>query len=270
MTKPSFRILPFLLALLVGFSSCVSHRELVNFNEADLTAQASERIKNSLELLVQPDDLLRITVHSLDPEAAAPFNLENPTANGGGGGGQGLNDPTTLELFRGYLVDREGNIDFPLLGTIPVEGKTLEAVKLDIRNRLAKYLKDPVVNARYLNFKVTVLGEVRTPGVVRLTNSRTTLLDVLGQAGDLSDYADRSNILIVREDGHTRQYVNINLHEDDIFDSPYFYLKQNDLVYVSPIRAKTAVVADPAQRAISYVTAALSITGLIIALSTRN
>ncbi|RME94729.1 MAG: hypothetical protein D6772_14200, partial [Bacteroidetes bacterium] len=197
--------------------------------------------------------------------AAAPFNIENEGGQQGMmGGNQGSQQ---LELFVGYFVDREGFIDFPILGRIPVAGKTLEAVKLDLRDRLAAYLKEPVVNIRFLNFKVTVLGEVNTPGVVRLTNKRVTLLEALGMAGDLSHYANRNNILVIREEAGERTYTRLDLQSDEIFTSPYFYLQQNDVIYVEPIQARVATVADPAQRIISYGTAALSLTSLIIALT---
>lgn len=244
--------------------SCVPYQELVIFNEAGMLEEDSLGITNDLRLRVEPDDLLRITVHSLDPEAAAPFNIEE-----GQGEGSNVMNISTLELFSGYLVDREGFIDFPLLGRLNVMDLTLEDVKGIIRKKLAIYLKDPVVNARYINFKVTVLGEVALPGVLRLTNSRVTLLDALGMAGDLTAYADRSDILLIRENETTRSYEHFDLRKDDLFSSPYFYMKQNDVLYVRPTKAKTAAVPDPGQRWVSYGTAVLSLITLTIAL-TRN
>ena len=254
----------FALLGLLAFSSCVSHHELVNFNEAELAAGVPQAINNALEIRIQPDDLLRITVNSISPEAAAPFNIEPVTGQGNNNAG-----PEVIDLFKGYLVDKDGNIDFPLLGLIPAAGKTLEGLRTDLRQRLTTYLKDPVVGARFLNFRVTVLGEVNTPGVIRVTNSRIAVLDALGFSGDLSDYADRTDVLIIRETGDVRRYHHVNLQSADIFESDFFYLKQNDVVYVKPIRSKTATIADPGQRLVSYGTAALSVATLIIAL-TRN
>ncbi len=250
---------------LLFFSSCVSHKELVNFNEANLPEGQPEQIINAMNITIQPEDLLRITVHSLDPLAAAPFNLEEGNNNNRmAGGNQGTQQ---LELFTGYFVDQEGFIDFPVLGRIPVEGKTLEETKNDLINRLQTYLKDPVVNIRYLNFKVTVLGEVNVPGTLRLTNKRVTLLEAIGMAGDLTDYAQRNNVLVIREQDGSRTYERLNLQSDEIFTSPYFYLQQNDVIYVEPLRARVATVADPAQRIISYGSAALSLITLVIALT---
>lgn len=227
-----------------------------------------ETILNALELKIQPEDLLRITVHSFDPLAAAPFNIENQEQ-----GGMNMNQMTqgqgganNLELFMGYFVDKDGYIDFPVLGRIEVAGLTLEQAKFNLYNLIEPYLKDGVINMRFLNFKVTVLGEVNAPGTIRLTNKRVTLLEAIGMAGDLSDYANRTNVLIMREKEGSREYARLNLQSAEIFSSPYFYLQQNDVVYVEPIKARVATVADPAQRIISYASAGLSIITLIIAL----
>lgn len=259
----------FFLILALSLSSCVSHSELINFNEAQLPYDSPENILNAMELKIQPEDLLRITVHSFDPLAAAPFNLEGT----GQGGVQmpvqqlGIGQGNQMELFMGYFVDQEGYIDFPVLGRLKVAGLTLEEAKFQIYELLQPYLRDAVVNARFLNFKITVLGEVNAPGTVRLTNKRVTLLEALGMAGDLSDYANRTNVLVIREKEGSRQYARINLQSADIFTSPYFYMQQNDVIYVEPIRARVATIADPAQRIISYASAGLSIITLIIALT---
>ncbi|NJC26642.1 polysaccharide biosynthesis/export family protein [Neolewinella antarctica] len=255
-----FRLLSFVLTI-VTLSSCVSHKALVNFNEKPLPFGQTRAIENALNITVQPNDLLRITVSSADPEAAAPFNLEQSA-----GQGNGQISVTALELFSGYLVDGSGNVDLPYLGSVRVEGLTTEQVKELIKTQLGTYLRNPVVTTRFLNFKVTVLGEVNTPGVVRLTNSRVTILDALGLAGDLTDYADRRSVSIIREEDNQRSFVELNLRRSDIFDSEYFYLKQNDVVYVQPIRAKVATVADPGQRLVSYGSALLTIITLIITL----
>lgn len=261
-----------LLLLLLSFSSCVQHQQLVNFNKADLPEDAPEQIVNALNLTIQPEDLLRITVSSLNPEAAAPFNIDDQQGGAGNqrmnqlGGGAGSNG---LELFMGYFVDRDGFIDFPVLGRIPVQGMTLEEAKLELLDRLADYLADPVVNIRYLNFKITVLGEVNGPGIQRLSNKRVTLLEALGMAGDLTLYANRNNILVIREEDGRRTYTRLDLQSAEIFTSPYFYLQQNDVIYVEPMRARIATVSDPFFRTVSYVTAGLSVVTLIIALTSR-
>ncbi|TXB63789.1 polysaccharide biosynthesis/export family protein [Phaeodactylibacter luteus] len=260
----------FLTLILLLASSCVQHRQLINFNEANLPEDTPEKIFNDINLTIQPEDLLRIDVTSIDPLAAAPFN---PGTGPGGQrqnmqmGGQGQGGNYMLEMFQGYLVDQNGYIDFPVLGQLKVEGLTIEEAKGQIYGLLQEYIKDPVVEMRFLNLKITVLGEVNAPGVQRLSNKRTTILEVIGMAGDLSDYANRNNVLLIREKKGRRTYTRLDLQSAEIFSSPYFYMQQNDVIYVEPIQARIATVADPAQRIISYATAGLSLISLIIALS---
>ncbi len=246
---------------LATLTSCVPYKELVNFDKVVVPQGRTEEIENALELKIQPKDLLRIQVLSVDPMAAAPFN-ENAA-----GGNTGQLSNQNLQLFQGYLVDLDGYIDLPLLGRIKAAGQTVESLQFLVRGKLQEYLRDPVVNVRYLNFKVTVLGEVAVPGVIPLPNSRVTILEALGMAGDLTDYADRSSVLVVREQEGERSYNRINLQTDEVFSSEFFYLKQNDVIYVKPIRARTATVSDPGQRAVSYLAPVLSIAGIIIALT---
>lgn len=217
-----------------------------------------------MNLTIQPEDLLRITVHSFDPLAAQAFNIE---PQGQQNMNQQLQAPGSLELFMGYFVDREGYIDFPVLGRVQVAGLTIEEVKLQLADMIKPYLNDAVVNMRFLNFKVTILGEVNAPGTLRLTNKRVTLLEAIGMAGDLTPYSNRNNVLIIREEGGKRTYVRMDLQSQEIFTSPFFYLQQNDVIYVEPLQVRVATVADPAQRIISYSSGVISIITLIIALT---
>jgi len=267
-----FPISDFRLLIIAGalttLSSCVSHPELMNFNAENFHQNQTEDILNATELRIQPEDLLRIVVHSADPIAAQPYNLENiQTGNQANAFQNQSQQGNQLELFMGYFVDQEGFIDFAGLGRIEVGGLTLDAAKFKIYDLLTPYLKDATVNMRFLNFKVTVTGEVNVPGVIKLTNKRVTLLEAIGQAGDLTNYANRTNILLIRETDGKRDYARINLQSPDIFSSPYFYLHQNDFIYVAPLQVRTATVADPAQRIIAYSTAALSLISIIIAVT---
>lgn len=263
------KAIPYLLLLALLTTSCVTHESLISFEDGVPTT-AAELIENQPPLRIQANDLLRIQVHSLNEKAVAPFNIEGTGQNGNQqmmmGGQQG---GAGLERFIGYYVDESGGIDFPVVGRIQLEGLTTEAAKEKIRNLVLPYVTDAVVNVRFLNFKVTVLGEVNLPGVLQLTNQRVTILEALGQAGDLTDYARRDNILIMRELDGERTYARLNLQDYDIFQSPYFYLRQNDVIYVEPQQARVATVADPAQRLISYSSGLLSIVTLIIALTSR-
>ncbi|NJB86683.1 polysaccharide export outer membrane protein [Lewinella marina] len=264
-----FGSLAFILAGIVVTmaSSCVSHEELVSFQSLRADSLQQTTIEGYTNPEIQPEDLLRITVNSINPEAAAPFNID-PVDGGQRQSGNGQN-AQQLELFSGYLVDVNGNIEFPILGTISVAGMTLEEVKGKLTEMLDPYLKTPVVNIRYLNLKVTVLGEVLQPGTVQITNKRVTLLEAIGRAGDLTQYANRANVLVIREERGLRTYTRLNLQRGDIFESPYYYLQQNDVIYVEPLPARVATVSDPAQRFVSYGTAALSLVSIIIAIATR-
>ena len=267
-SKTTFTPLLSMLIATVLLSSCVQHRQLINFNEANLPEDTPEQIVNAMNLTIQPEDLLRIEVNSFDPDAAAPFNPEagqQGAGQQGGGGGSGGN--YSLELFQGYLVDQNGYIDLPVLGRLQVTGLTIEEAKAKIYDLLQQYIKNPVVQVRFLNLKITMLGEVNSPGVLRLSNKRVTLLEALGMAGDLTDYANRNNILLIREEKGQRTYTRLDLQSTEIFTSPYFYLQQNDFIYVEPIQARIATVSDPFQRVIGYVTGGLSLIALILTLS---
>lgn len=264
---PMRLFLPLLtLCMMASLPSCVSYQELRNFEGVPATTDRQEPIENNTELEIQPKDLLRINVESVDPEAALPFNQVSQAS-----GNASQASPLNIQLFQGYLVDEDGFVDLPLLGRIEAAGQTLESLQFLIRGRLREYLRDPVVNVRFLNFKITILGEVGLPGIITMPNSRVTILDAIGMAGDLTPYANRDNILIVREDEGVRSYRRISLQDDDIFNSEFYYLKQNDVIYVDPIRARTATVSDPAQRLLAYLGPIISIaTSVVLTLLIRN
>ncbi|MEL7161273.1 MAG: SLBB domain-containing protein, partial [Bacteroidota bacterium] len=165
---------------------------------------------------------------------------------------------------------QDGFLDLPVIGRLEVKGQTIESLQAILRGKLKTYFRTtPLVNIRYLNFKATLLGEVTRPGVISMPNPRVTLLEALGMAGDLTPYANRRNVLLIREKDGKRTYARIDLHQDDLLSSPYYYLQQNDLIYVEPLRARTATVADRGQRVISYGTAVLSLAALVLTLTQR-
>lgn len=268
------RILYF-FALLLLTCSCVQHKQLVNFNQGPLPFNKSEAIVNSVDLAIQPEDLLQINLSSFSQEAIAPFLAQGGGANGQanignfmqqGAGGGGTN---SLELFSGYFVDQAGYIDFPVVGRIKVGGLTLGVAHDSIRNRILPYVSDVVVSVRFLNLKITVLGEVARPGLVRLTNKRVTVLEAIGMAGDLTPYADRTDILLVREKDGQRQYIQMNLQDPAIFASSYYYLEQNDFIYIKPTKAKVGGITDQTNRFLTFGSAGLSLVTLIIAIFRR-
>jgi polysaccharide export outer membrane protein len=220
-------------------------------------------IQNLPQLTIQPDDLLSIRIKALDPIAAAPLNIDpegamNMNMNMGNGG---------MRPLIGYLVDREGTIDMPLLGKIKVLGKTTDEVRQIVLEKLEPFLNNPVVSVRFLNFRITVLGEVLQPGSFFVANERVTVLDMLGQAGDITPYGNRTNILVVREEDGKRGFGRLNLQDRSVFESPYFYLQQNDVIYVEPLEVRTASIRDQSQRILPWLSAITALTTLALTLS---
>jgi polysaccharide export outer membrane protein len=227
--------------------------------------QQVEKIAEKTQIRVQADDILNITIYGINPETVKPFN----TMSLEGGNAQILQNPQTMDLVFGYLVDKEGFVDLPIIGRMEVMNLTITQVKAKIVDVLKKYLTEPVVNVRLLNFRVTVIGEVLKPGLVRLTNERLTLLEAIGQAGDLTLYANRTNILIIREKDGQRLLGRVNLQKKDFFNSPFFYLQQNDVVYVEPIREKVTTGSDWATRSLPFISTGISVISLIVLIATR-
>lgn len=227
-----------LLVLLVIalMCSCVSRKQLAYFRDIteESAASINENMKSQPEPRVKINDALVITVSALDPEAVVPYNLPNvayatPVSE---------NVPTT-PTFQYYTVDANGDITFPVLGKLHVVGLTQSEVIELIQSRLQGQLKDAIVTMRFLNAKVTVLGEVKNPGTYALNNGGMTLLEALGVAGDLTQYGNRTNVLVTRENNGKLEFARLDLRSNDVFTSPYFYLQQNDVVYVEPNQART-------------------------------
>lgn len=188
---------------------------------------------------IQPDDILAITVSSLSEESNLLFNFPilNPitTTNFPGGNNSGMvrNQPL------GYLVDPEGNIEMPLLGKTNLTGLTLEQAGFTIKEKLVHYLKEPTVNVRMLNHKFTILGEVNRPGVYNLLDNHTSLLDILGMSGDLTIYGRRDNVMLVRTNNTgRREVIKIDLTKREFMNSPYYYIQNNDMIYIETLEGK--------------------------------
>ena len=215
-----------LLSAMIGLNSCSQQKNITYFQNID---HLSELNGSSFEPSIQPDDLLLIIVSAPDPEAAAPFNLttENiPTVIGQAGVAQ-----RQQQL---YLVDKNGAIDFPVLGQLQLGGLTKTDVVKQLKDKLAQYVKNPIVNIRIMNYKITVQGEVTRPGSYPITSERVTLTEALSMAGDLTIYGKRNNIIVVREIQGKKSIGRVDITKADFINSPYYYLSQNDLVYVEP------------------------------------
>jgi polysaccharide export outer membrane protein len=213
-------------------SSCISKKRIVYLQgKQDFNA-----VSNNYDPIIQRDDRLSIIVTSLEVEAARPFNLnQNSTGN------VNLNNNPLAT----YLVDVEGKIEFPVLGTISVEGFTLNQLRNILREKLAVYLKSPVINVTINNFKVTVLGEVQVPGIVSFNNHRVTLLDAIASAGDLTAFGKRQNILIIRDYQGIKTFNRVDITKADFVNSPFYYLDQNDVIYVEQRKTKMDATALP-------------------------
>ena len=218
----------FSFALVMLLAACTTTKEIAYFQDTN----QNEMMKIVGENLprIKPDDILTITVSSSKPELAAPYNLLRAT--------QDVYTSNNRWEQEAYQVDSEGCINFPVLGALKVAGMTREEVVAMLQKRLAEVMPDPVVTITYRNFKVTVLGEVARPGTFDVGSDRITVLEAVGKAGDLSVYGRRDNVLVIREVDGKREMARLDLKSKNIFKSPYYYLQQNDVVYVEPNRAK--------------------------------
>lgn len=221
-------IIPVGLAIAL-MTSCVPRERIVYYQDIDTNSFST----NKFETIIKPDDLLMIIVSAQDPEAAAPYNLMtdltvNP--NNAAGGSQ-----RQQQL---YLVDQEGFVDFPILGKVEMGGKSKEEIVKNLQTLISKDIKNPIINLRIMNFKVTVNGEVNRPGVHTIASERITLPEALTLSGDLTSYGRRNNILITREDDNSIKTYRVDLTQSDFINSDFYYLKQNDIIYVEPNKTR--------------------------------
>lgn len=255
MNSRTLRILQ--LAILLPLASltlpsCVDPQEVLYIQ--DVSQGSQEKIKANYEATIQKDDQLYIVVSSKQPELTAPF----VTAEIGSTANSNSNNNKT----QGYLVDANGYIVLPVIGKIKASGKTCTQLATDISNALrnSEYIKDASVNVQIMNFKFSVLGEVNSPGTYEVQGQRITVIEAISRAGDLNIDGNRE-ISLIRENNGVRQIAKLDLRSKDIFASPYYYLQQNDTIYVSPSERKVNTRSDTAQ----YYAWGLSGIGLTIA-----
>lgn len=251
----------YLLLAIVLLSSCgVNYKTIPYFTDLPLDSTIQEQIKNQTVLKIQKNDILALTVTSLNPEASAIFNIGS-TSSVQGTNVMGNANPTSTA--NGFLVDESGSIQLPLVGSVPVFGLTTAEARAAIEKKLLKYLKEPVVSLRVVNFRVSVLGDVLRPGVYPVSNERVNVSEALSMAGDLTITAERKNVLLIREDRGVREYIRLDLQSKNLFSSPYYYLQNNDVLYIQPGKSKFASV-DSSYRNVSLVISALSVIALLI------
>ena len=240
------------IVLLISMGSCVAKKEMLYLQDAE-GINAMEAIVK-VEPKIQQGDILSINVSALDAEAALPFNLFEA------GGTATAPKPIT------YLVNSDGEINFPVLGKIKVEGFTTKEITSHLTETLAVYIKNPIVNIRLTNFKVTVLGEVKSPGTYPVPNERISILEAIGLAGDLTIQGKRKTVVLIREQNGKRTFIDIDLTSREILNSPYFYLAQNDVLIVEPNKSKINSSAVGANTGIilSSISFLISIVAIII------
>ena len=222
-----------ILAVALGMlaASCASQKEILYFQDIDQVQLG--KLMTEDEAVIKKDDRLTIIVSGPDKSVTAPYNLTLGEMTGTSGYNP---EQSTLS----YLVDPEGNINFPILGKIHVEGMTRNDLETYLTQEIGKDVKDPIVYVAFRNYKITVLGEVRNPGTYTMNSEKNTILQVLGQAGDLTLNALRNDILLIREVDGVLTHTKIDLRDSDILQSPYFFLQQNDIIIVQPSAVRVA------------------------------
>jgi len=220
-----------LMCVVVLCTSCASSKKVVYLQ--DVVPLKQQDIEQKYEVYIHNDDLLAIMVNSKNPELALPFNMPMVSYQLG-------SQTAPQQRVLGYLVDTNGDIDFPILGKLHVAGLTRLQLTDMIKQRLIDedLIKDPIVTVQFLNYKVSVMGEVNRPGSFNISGDRITLLEALSMAGDLTIYGRRDRVAVIREKDGKRTILMHDLRSSDIFNSPCYYLQQNDIVYVEPNKAK--------------------------------
>jgi len=223
------------VALVLVLASCGSTKNVAYFKNADQFD--SENSKFLYDARIMPKDVLVITVSTVNPDAAIPFNLTVPSHYT-----QNTTTTRSQPMLQSYLVDNEGFIDFPIIGHISVGGLTKSACEKMIHDKIAPYMnanENPIVTVRMSSYSISVIGEVARPGSYQVSREKINVLEALAQAGDLTIYGVRDRVKLIREDAEGRKEIHtLNLNDANIINSPYYYLQQNDIVYVEPNKVK--------------------------------
>jgi polysaccharide export outer membrane protein len=235
-------------------TSCIGSKNVTYFqNLSGAKRSEMEAASKFTEPIIQVDDILSITITTIDPQSAAVVNQASSQSSVG----------SSNQQISGFLVDKDGYIELSLLGKFKVAGLTTSAAKQLIYDKASKDLRNPIVTIRFANFKISVLGEVARPASYSLPNEKVSILDVLSLAGDLTIYGKRENILVIRDVNGKKEFGRLNLNTVDIFNNPYYYLKQNDVVYVEPNKSKVTSLNTPIRTQFVVLLSAISTTILI-------
>jgi len=231
------------------------YKNVSYFQDVNHSGYFEEKINNYTPFKIQNGDILGINVNSINQEAASVFNTSTNRVNGAA--------PDAVSPVYGFKVDGSGNVQLPLVGDMKVVGMTTDQVAKQLSTNLLPYLKSPIVNIRVLNFKVSILGDVLRPNVYNIQNERININEAISLAGDLNITANRKNVLLVREEDGNRTYYTIDLTKKDLFSSPYYYLHNNDVIYVDPDKTKYDTVSRSYKRT-TLTLSALSIAAVVL------
>jgi len=247
------------LVLFVGLMhSCATKDDVVYFN--GMSSADNSIGLDSYSPTYHIDDELVIIVNALDSEAARPFNKASVSVS------TDLLDARGRERIQTYRIDPDGNVNFPVLGKLKLAGLNRSQATILLQEKLTDYIKDPIVDIETVNYRITVLGEVARPGTFTATNERITLVEALALAGDLTIYGERENVLVIQDYDGKKTYTRVNLKSDDLFNSPVYYLSQNDVVYVEPnkTRAKNSAIGAQTGVLLSSLGLLISMTALVV------
>lgn len=209
-------------------SSCGSRKDIVYLQDVENDATINQAL--SYEPVIKCDDMLSVIVAADQPDLTIPFNLPQIQGN------YQVND--NQEGIKTYLVDAAGYIDFPVIGKVKLAGLTRTQAKNELEVKIKEYIKEPSVNLRILNYKISVLGEVNKPNTYKIASERVTLLEAISLAGDMTIYGKRNNVLVIREVDGKKTFNRVDLTNKDFISSPFYYLNQNDVVMVEPNKTK--------------------------------
>ena len=251
-----------LFLLPLAFTACTSYKSVPYLQNDSIVNQVSQS-PQLYDARIQPKDLLTIAVSTTQAELAVPFNLTVPTTIT-----TDNRNLTSQPTLQSYLVDNNGTIDFPVLGKLHVVGLTKGETEELVKSKLKDYLKEePVVNVRLINYKISVIGEVSKPSTFTIANEKVNVFEALAMAGDLTIYGLRNNVKLIREDrSGVKQIITLNLNDANVVLSPYYYLQQNDILYVTPnkAKAKTSDITASTSLWVSATSILVSVAGLLV------
>jgi polysaccharide export outer membrane protein len=221
----------FLFVSVLAISSCSSRKNLTYFNQ--LNEKSISLVNQNFDPIIQTGDILHVGISSADPLSSAQFNSSNVQGQ-------------QLQSIAGLLIGNEGTIEIQKIGNVVAKGKTKAQLAQEIKQKLLPYLKEPIVNIRFMNYRVTVLGEVNRPATVNIPGERISILEVLGLCGDLTPFGNRKNVLLIHDNNGVKEFHRLNLNDNSIFNSPHFYLQNNDVLYVEPNNTKAYTTSQTA------------------------